>query len=86
MPFTFAHPAAIIPINSRFKSKFCLTGLVLGSMAPDFEYFIRLKPYSAYGHNLIGFLYLIYLYAFIGVHFSFFSKGHFNCTYAQAIK
>lgn len=69
MPFTFAHPAVIIPINSRFKSKFCLTGLVLGSMAPDFEYFIRLKPYSAYGHNLIGFfvlnLPLCFLLAFI---------------------
>lgn len=58
MPFTFAHPVAIIPINKRWKDKFCLTGLVLGSMSPDFEYFIHLRPFSTYGHNILGFFIL----------------------------
>lgn len=69
MPFTFAHPVAIIPIKNKSKNIFCLTGLVLGSIAPDFEYFIRLKPYSVYGHGLVAFfilnLPLCFLLAFI---------------------
>lgn len=58
MPFTFSHPAAVLPINNRFKSKFSLTGLALGSMAPDFEYFIRFTPFSTYGHHVLGFFIL----------------------------
>ncbi len=69
MPFTFAHPAAVIPLKRRWKDKFCLTGLAFGSMAPDFEYFIQLKPVSLYGHNIIGFfilnLPLCFLLAFV---------------------
>ncbi|RYD86971.1 MAG: DUF4184 family protein, partial [Sphingobacteriales bacterium] len=29
---------------------------VIGSMVPDFEYFIRMKPYSIYSHTLTGLL------------------------------
>ncbi|KNF08664.1 hypothetical protein CLPU_6c01500 [Gottschalkia purinilytica] len=55
MPFTFSHPAIVIPIKSKWSRYFSLTGLVLGSMAPDFEYFIRFKPVGKIGHMLIGF-------------------------------
>ncbi|WP_312115453.1 DUF4184 family protein [Brevibacillus reuszeri] len=52
MPFTFAHPAIVLPLR---KSKwFSFTALVFGSMAPDFEYFFRMQPYSAYSHTLWG--------------------------------
>ncbi len=54
MPFTFSHPAAILPLTcfpSRFYS---LTGLVIGSMTPDFEYFIRMRVYSSYSHTWRG--------------------------------
>lgn len=55
MPFTFAHPAAVIWLPARFRRYFCFTGLIVGSMAPDFEYFLHFKPHSVWGHTLIGF-------------------------------
>ncbi len=53
MPFTFAHPAIVLPL-SRFKKIVCLSSLIIGSMAPDFEYFIRMKIKSDYGHDFLG--------------------------------
>lgn len=52
MPFTFAHPAIVLPL-SRYK-RLSLTGLVMGSMAPDFEYFINMKIQSRYSHTIVG--------------------------------
>lgn len=55
MPFTFAHPAAVLPMLSwRWVS---WTGLILGSMMPDFEYFLRLRLTGEYGHTWWGILY-----------------------------
>jgi len=69
MPFTFSHPAAVLIINTKLKRYFCFTGLVLGSMAPDFEYFLHLKPFSTIGHEFTGFIFLnlplCFLIAFI---------------------
>lgn len=55
MPLTFAHPAAVLPFsrNSKYVN---FLALVLGSMSPDFEYFLRGMPYGEIGHTLIGFL------------------------------
>lgn len=58
MPFSFAHPVAVLPIKHKWKKQFDLTGLVLGSIAPDFEYFIKFKPEALIGHGLTGFLLL----------------------------
>ncbi|MEN1934539.1 DUF4184 family protein [Paenibacillus sp. 102] len=57
MPFTFAHPAVVIPFckKQRYVS---ITALVLGSMAPDFEYFLHFRPYGVIGHTWLGFFYL----------------------------
>lgn len=54
MPFTFAHPAIILPFNYCSKRYFSLTGLVSGSLAPDFEYFLRMRTKGVYGHTLSG--------------------------------
>lgn len=54
MPFTFAHPAVSLPFIKRFNDQIIFTGLFVGSMAPDFEYFIRLKPLSTISHSVIG--------------------------------
>ncbi|MES1214124.1 MAG: DUF4184 family protein [Bacteroidota bacterium] len=54
MPFTFSHPAIILPliaIKRRWRSS---TGLVIGSIAPDFEYFMRMEGKSNYSHTLAG--------------------------------
>ena len=54
MPFTFAHPAIILPLQFLNKKWFSLTGLVIGSMIPDFEYFIRMRIQSIYSHTIAG--------------------------------
>ncbi|WP_345948084.1 DUF4184 family protein [Mucilaginibacter sp. PAMB04274] len=70
MPFTFAHPAIVLPLGNLSKRWFSLTGLVIGSMTPDFEYFIRMRVKSIYSHTLTGLfwfdlplgLILVYIY------------------------
>ncbi|AEB76555.1 DUF4184 family protein [Clostridium botulinum] len=54
MPFTFSHPAIVIPLNKQLPKYFNITALILGSMAPDFEYFLRFKPIGKIGHTLLG--------------------------------
>jgi hypothetical protein len=54
MPFTFSHPAAVLPFKYIPAKWLSLTGLVIGSMTPDFEYFIRMRVYSSYSHTWIG--------------------------------
>ncbi|MFK8044683.1 MAG: DUF4184 family protein [Crocinitomicaceae bacterium] len=56
MPFTFSHPAIILPLSKIHKSKLSLTGLIAGSLAPDFEYFIFMKMRRTHGHELTSFL------------------------------
>lgn len=55
MPFTISHPAAVLPVlkNKNINS----TAVVIGSMAPDFEYFIHFKPYQVYGHTVLGLMF-----------------------------
>lgn len=54
MPLTFAHPAAVLPFsrNSRYLN---FLAMVLGSMAPDFEYFLHGQPHAVIGHTFLGF-------------------------------
>ncbi len=54
MPFTFSHPAIVLPLNCLSKKWFSLTGLVIGSMIPDFEYFLRMRIQSNYSHTMVG--------------------------------
>lgn len=51
MPFTFSHPALILPLAYLPKTWISLTGLILGSIAPDFEKFIKMKLASSYSHT-----------------------------------
>jgi hypothetical protein len=53
MPFTLAHPAVVVPL-AHWRRVFVLPALVVGSMAPDFEYFVRLGPTRTIGHTLVG--------------------------------
>lgn len=58
MPFTFSHPAIVLPLILFPKRFFSITALVIGSMIPDFEYFIRMKLQSKYSHTLGGIFWL----------------------------
>jgi hypothetical protein len=58
MPFTlFAHQAPVLPLKMWRPRWFCGTALVVGSMAPDLEYFFHADPISDHGHTLAGQLY-----------------------------
>jgi hypothetical protein len=57
MPFTLAHPAIVLPFVKASKKYFSFTSIVIGSVTPDFEYFIRMKVFSRYSHTLSGILY-----------------------------
>jgi hypothetical protein len=40
MPFTISHAAAALPVHALIKSRLPLAALMVGSMAPDFAYFL----------------------------------------------
>jgi hypothetical protein len=56
MPFTPAHAAIILPLvkNARYFSG---TALVIGSFAPDFEYFFKMSVDGVHGHKISGIFY-----------------------------
>ena len=51
MPFTLSHAAAALPLR---RMKLIPSALVLGTFAPDLEYFARMSPGDGYGHTLPG--------------------------------
>lgn len=55
MPFTPSHAAAVLPLL-RVR-RLSATALVIGSMAPDFEYFFKLSTSSIVGHTAWGVIY-----------------------------
>jgi hypothetical protein len=54
MPFTFSHPAAVLPAKFLPEKWVSMTALVIGSTTPDFEYFIRMRNHSVYSHTWSG--------------------------------
>ena len=52
MPFTFSHPAILLPFLKN--NKLSATALIVGSMSPDLEYFFRMKMQSEISHTLAG--------------------------------
>ena len=56
MPFTFSHPAIVLSLKYLPKRLVSMTGLIIGSIVPDFEYFIRMKVESIYSHTIMGML------------------------------
>jgi len=54
VPFTFSHPAVVLPLQFIDKKKFSVTALTIGSLTPDFEYFIRMLPVSIHSHKIKG--------------------------------
>ncbi|MBD0254467.1 MAG: DUF4184 family protein [Cytophagales bacterium] len=54
MPFTFSHPAIVLPFKHWRPKWFSATGLITGSVAPDFLYFIEMDGRADFGHTLAG--------------------------------
>ncbi|WP_187261129.1 DUF4184 family protein [Pontibacter beigongshangensis] len=51
MPFTFSHPAIVLPVHAVFRRWTSLTGLVAGSLAPDFEKFMKMAADDHFSHT-----------------------------------
>lgn len=56
MPFTFAHPAIILPLRNLSSRWFSGITLIAGSITPDFEYFLRMRIHSSCSHSIEGIL------------------------------
>ena len=53
MPFTLAHPIAVLPFS---RCRYChFPALVIGSLSPDFVYFLHGRAVSG-GHGLADML------------------------------
>jgi hypothetical protein len=51
MPITICHPVAAVPLR---RLGLVLSALILGSMMPDFEFFLRLSDGKSIGHTIGG--------------------------------
>ena len=56
MPFTFAHPAVVLPFRRWFASSpnAVCSALVIGSVIPDFSYFFSFLPGGEISHSWFG--------------------------------
>jgi hypothetical protein len=53
MPITPAHAAAAWPLKRAFP-RLPLAALVIGTLSPDLEYLLRLRPVGKFGHSAEG--------------------------------
>lgn len=54
MPFTFSHPAIVLPFMKARNTAISMSALVVGSMIPDFQYFFSMKLNGRFSHTLPG--------------------------------
>jgi hypothetical protein len=54
VPFTLAHAAAAYPLR---RIGLVLSALIIGTFAPDLEFFLRFAPHGPYGHTAKGLFY-----------------------------
>ncbi|MGR3811922.1 DUF4184 family protein [Jiulongibacter sp. NS-SX5] len=57
MPFTLAHPVAVLPFMKE-RYRLSATALIAGSVMPDFEFFLQLREVENIGHHWFGILLL----------------------------
>ncbi len=56
MPWTFAHPLAILPLRRLAPQRFNLMALVIGSIAPDLGYYVFAYDLATLAHQWLGLL------------------------------
>lgn len=56
MPFTLAHPIAVLPLWHISQRRLDLPALIVGATIPDIAYFIALYPVASIGHSPLGLL------------------------------
>jgi len=67
MPFTFSHIGYILPIQKKWKDKFSISGLVFGSLAPDYDILFRLTKirFHIFQYDINTILFLIFPFALL---------------------
>lgn len=51
MAFPLSHPAVVLPLTLLPKRYFSATGLIIGSLVPDFEYLLRMDTKAIYANQ-----------------------------------
>ena len=54
MPATFSHPLAVIPFRYFCPRWLNFLALVVGSLSPDFGYYIQQFPLASFAHTFLG--------------------------------
>ena len=54
MPFTPAHPLILYPLRFLPVKYFSVTALIIGSIVPDMEYFLKLNAAAVFSHSVKG--------------------------------
>lgn len=54
MPWTFAHPAAVLPLRRWCPHHLSFAGLVVGSCMPDLGYHLHQFDLASHAHTLVG--------------------------------
>lgn len=54
MPWTFAHPAFVLPLKRLGPLPLSLPALAVGSMMPDLFLYLGARPLSLYAHTVVG--------------------------------
>ena len=54
MPWTFAHPAAVMPLRRLCPTPLNFAALSIGALSPDFGYYVGLFRPATYAHTLLG--------------------------------
>lgn len=54
MPGTFTHPLAVLPLRRLCPAPLSFAALVIGSMSPDFGYYVHQFPVTGFTHTIVG--------------------------------
>jgi hypothetical protein len=54
MPYTFSHPLAVVPFRRFCPVWLNFAALVIGSMSPDFGYFVDRFEEARFAHTIVG--------------------------------
>lgn len=54
MPFTLAHPAAALPLIKLTRKPLCAAALIIGSLSPDFGYYLQAFQVATEAHTCLG--------------------------------
>jgi hypothetical protein len=54
MPFTFSHPLAVVPLRRFCPERLNFAALIIGSMSPDFGYYVHQFAIASFAHTVVG--------------------------------